>query len=130
MTICMAGETVNWTAPEWQPLLDLCGERLSGTFMWMFEVELEDGLRVHAYKHRDTRRYLHLGVDGSAWIYLWSDEDTGTPSYRPFLVDDLLELVLAEWARSDAASADELGDYLEVLERVRARRTVVVDDAA
>ena len=130
MTICMTGETVNWSAPEWRPLLDLCGERLTGAFMWMFEVELEDGLRVHAYKHRHTRRYLHLGEDGSAWIYLWSDEDTGNASYRPFFADDLLEMVLAEWVRSERASAEDLADYRVALERLRAARSVPLDNAA
>jgi hypothetical protein len=32
--------------------------------MWMFEVRLSDGTPLHAYKHIDTRRYLHLASDG------------------------------------------------------------------
>lgn len=40
----------------------------------MFEVELESGLRLHAYKHRETRRYLHLDKEGRAFVYIWRDE--------------------------------------------------------
>jgi hypothetical protein len=53
----------------WQPLLDLVGEQLVEWFMWMFEVELADGSRVHGYKHVATRRYFHLGEDGRAFAY-------------------------------------------------------------
>jgi hypothetical protein len=52
--------------PNWQPLLNL----LAGDFMWMFDVELEDGRCVHAYKHYWTRRYIHLADDGSAFVYV------------------------------------------------------------
>ena len=34
--------------------------------MWMFEVELEDGRKLHAYKHWWTRGYIHLTLDGRA----------------------------------------------------------------
>jgi hypothetical protein len=37
--------------PEWQPLLDFAPDHV-GDFMWMFAVELEDGRRLEAYKHR------------------------------------------------------------------------------
>ena len=43
------------------------GERLTGTFMWMDASRLEDGLRMHAYKHIDTRRYLFLTEGGPAF---------------------------------------------------------------
>ena len=55
--------------PVWEPLIDLVGFDVVGCFMWMHEVELDDGLEVHAYKSIATRRYLHLGVDGRAFIY-------------------------------------------------------------
>ncbi|MGH3994438.1 MAG: hypothetical protein ACRDSN_18500 [Pseudonocardiaceae bacterium] len=32
----------------------------------MFEVELTDGTALQAYKHIDTRRYVHLAPDGAA----------------------------------------------------------------
>ena len=37
--------------------------------MWMFEVELENGTRVQAYKHIHTRRYAHLDQDGVGYVY-------------------------------------------------------------
>ena len=59
--------------PVWQPLLDLIGVQLVEWFMWMFEIELADGTRVHAYKHVSTRRYFHLGEDGRAFAYRSED---------------------------------------------------------
>ena len=53
-------------APNWQPLLNL----LAGDFIWMFDVELEDGRIVHAYKHSWTRRYIHLGDHDTAFVYV------------------------------------------------------------
>jgi hypothetical protein len=59
------GETPSWTALE-----ELLEEELLGDFMWMFEVQLEDGRRLNAYKHRSTRRYFHLADDGRAFYYV------------------------------------------------------------
>lgn len=36
------------------------GRRLCGWFDWTYELGMEDGTRVHAYKHQTTRRSLHL----------------------------------------------------------------------
>ena len=55
--------------PEWGPLLDAVGERLTGDFMWMLEVELTDGTRLQSYKHTVTRRYVHLAADGAAFVF-------------------------------------------------------------
>lgn len=55
--------------PNWEPLLELAPEEIDD-FMWMFEVELEDGAMVQAYKHWWTRRYLHLDFAGRAFIFL------------------------------------------------------------
>ena len=54
--------------PEWQPLLDFAPGHVDD-FMWMFAVELEDGLRLDAYKHCWTRRYLHLTSKGRVFVY-------------------------------------------------------------
>jgi len=73
------GERVQGQRPVWEPLIELVGLELVGPFMWMNELELEDGLEVHAYKHFATRRYLHLGVDGRAFAYRspgWDEEIT------------------------------------------------------
>ena len=54
------------STPTGTPLIELVGVELAPWFMWMLDVELEDGELVHAYKHIATRRYLHLGEDGRA----------------------------------------------------------------
>jgi hypothetical protein len=51
------GEVIQYEAPHWDPLLKLLAEYLVADFMWMHEVELKDGTRLHAYKNRETRRY-------------------------------------------------------------------------
>ena len=55
--------------PEWRPLVELLGPDLAGWFMWMYEIDLVDASRVHAYKHVATRRYIHLAEDGRAFLY-------------------------------------------------------------
>jgi hypothetical protein len=55
--------------PEWGPLLDLVGEEVTGDFMWMFEVTLTNGTSLQAYKHIDTRGYVHLASDGAAFVF-------------------------------------------------------------
>ena len=64
-----SGEMVQGARPCWEPLLDLVGHDVVGCFMWMCEVELDDGLRLHAYKSIATRRYLHLAADGRVFGY-------------------------------------------------------------
>ena len=62
-----AHRLAQYDEPNWQPLLDVAGERITGTFMWMHEEALEDGSRVHAYKHIETRDYLYLSASGDAF---------------------------------------------------------------
>jgi hypothetical protein len=62
------GEVVNYSEPDWDPLMRLIPEVVAD-FMWMHEVKLRDGTRIHAYKHSTTRRYVHLTADGEAWVY-------------------------------------------------------------
>lgn len=45
------GEMLRSEKPTWAPLINLVGEQVEH-FMWMFEVELEDGLRLHAYERK------------------------------------------------------------------------------
>jgi hypothetical protein len=49
------GQMLGSPKPNWQPLLNL----LAGDFMWAFDVELEDGRCVHAYRHHWTREAAH-----------------------------------------------------------------------
>lgn len=76
------GETTGSDTPNWDPLLELAPAQVD-EFMWMFEVQLDSGLRLHAYKHWETRKYLHLDTEGRAFVYLWpeSDEEDNS-SYR------------------------------------------------
>lgn len=64
------GELLQYEHPDWRPLLNLLGEQLVGDFMWMHELEMATGEHVHAYKHIDTRRYIHIGDRGRAYAYL------------------------------------------------------------
>lgn len=92
-----SGEVINCRDPEWDPLIALAPDHL-GEFMWMHEVEMEDGNRLHAYKHRDTRRYLHLDHGGRAFVFVWDESRDVEESSRYEEVDPqwLLELVLAQ----------------------------------
>src|SRR4051794_26496016 len=85
------GEVAQARTPDWDPLLDATGPDLAGHFMWMFAVELEDGRRVHAYKHTATRNYLHLSDTGEAFQYV------PIGLYRPVELADLLEAALCDW---------------------------------
>jgi hypothetical protein len=53
------------------------GEQVTGDFMWMYEVELEDGTHLQAYKHIDTRGYIHLAAGGQAYYYKPPDRYIG-----------------------------------------------------
>jgi hypothetical protein len=77
-----SGSVVNYETPVWEPLLGLARIYVD-EFMWMHEVELDNGTRLQAYKHYWTRRYLHLDAEGNAWIY------RGDHRYQQ-LVDDVL----------------------------------------
>jgi hypothetical protein len=83
------GSVVNSEHPDWRPLLGLVREEVAGEFMWMFEVELDDGSRVQAYKHVDTRRYVHLGAEGGAFRF------EAPRSYRPAPALDEVRAALA-----------------------------------
>ena len=79
----------------------------------MFEVELSDGTRLHAYKHRWTRRYIHLTGDGRAFAYEWHERSEGDEPawYREVDPREHLNLVLPRGRRLD--------EYREFLERAR-----------
>lgn len=64
-TALITGEMIQGDRPDWEPLT----HALLGWFMWMFEVELADGRKVHAYKHIISRDYLHLTHDGRAFVF-------------------------------------------------------------
>jgi hypothetical protein len=59
----------NFERPDWGPLIELAPEYLD-EFIWMFEVESGGGTLLHAYRHRETRRYLYLDQAKRAYVYL------------------------------------------------------------
>lgn len=61
------GTVINYEQPVWEPLLGLARIYID-EFMWMHEVEVDNGTRLQAYKHRWTRRYLLLDEKGNAWF--------------------------------------------------------------
>jgi len=65
----LTGRLTQFERPDWDPLLDVVGLEQVRSFMWMNELELADGTRVHAYKHIATRRYLNLAADGRAFAH-------------------------------------------------------------
>jgi len=88
------GRVVNYERPVWEPLMALAPEHV-GDFMWMHEVELEDGTRLHAYKHVETRRYLHLDHGGRAFVFIpGSLDDVESSHYEEVVPGWLLEIAL------------------------------------
>ena len=84
------GHVTQYDNPHWDPLLKLLSEYLVVDFMWMHEVELKDGTRIHAYKNRETKRYLHLSTDGRVFEYCGDDK------YREVEISmQMMERVLA-----------------------------------
>ena len=91
----LTGETLPGNEPDWEPLLNILEEDVVEMFMWMFEVELEDGTRLHVYKHRWNRRSLHLSEDGRAFFYIWDDDlPIGPSQYQQLRVAEALSAVL------------------------------------
>ena len=108
------GESLQGDSPCWDPLLKVAPE-LVEHFMWMFEVELEDGRRVHAFKHVSTRRYLHLDHRANAFAYM------GHSRYRQIDLDFLLEEALRPWWDGLGATPEETAACWTVIERARQR---------
>jgi hypothetical protein len=104
------GEVTQYDKPHWDPLLKLLSEYLVVDFMWMHEIALKDGTCLHAYKNRETKRYLHLSTDGRVFEYCGEDK------YREVEITlQMMELVLAtdrprpyhDWADFDDVGACE-----------------------
>lgn len=88
--------TRQYDNPEWGPLLELTPDHID-EFMWMCEIELESGLRLHNYKHIETRKNLHLDKEGRAFAYIWPEKtrEEGEPgSYREVDPQHMLKEVL------------------------------------
>lgn len=78
--------------------MGIAGE-LCSWFMWMGEIRLEDGSAVHAYKHRQTRRYFHLSESGVPFEYVsprnLRGDDPGR--YREITRVEAIEEAFRDW---------------------------------
>lgn len=109
----MAGRISQREEPDWRPLARLMGEELVSSFMWMHEVEMPAGERFQAYKHIDTRRYLHVDLSGNAVAYV------GGERYRPVALSAALEQVLRPWWEHLHASPEDVALAWAAIERAR-----------
>ncbi len=113
------GEMLQGDSPQWDPLLEVAPE-LIDHFMWMFEVETQDGRRLHAFKHISTRCYLHLDHRANAFVYV------GDQRYRRIDLAFLLEEALRPWWEKLDATPEEVATCWAVIQR--ARRHAAGDD--
>jgi len=100
--------------PDWAPLLRTVGEEVTGDFMWMFEVELSTGKRLHAYKHIDTRGYVHLDHKGAAYVYTYRER------YRLCPIADVLAAVFAPLPGLMGVSARQISASWAAVARLHA----------
>jgi len=106
-TRTLAGRTTQFERPDWDPLIDLVGLVLVRSFMWMNEIELEDGTVVHAYKHIWTRRYVHAAKDGRMFEYRRPGR------YREVDAAQALEVAFCMWTPDDEDVRDALDELLD-----------------
>ena len=112
------GDSVGGWLPVWAPLLAVVGSLTRG-FMWMHEVVLDDGRSLHAYKHHDTRRYLHLDTQRNAWAY---QRRRGRSMYRQVDLADALTEAFADWEDlSFGPTAEERALIVKVINAARNR---------
>jgi hypothetical protein len=107
------GKSEQGDRPEWRPLLEAVGEQVTADFMWMFEVELSDGTPLQAYKHYDTRGYVHLAPDGEAFVF------EPPNSYRSFPLADVLAAVFAPLPGLAGVTGEQVTASWAVVERLR-----------
>lgn len=88
---CTEGEMAECAEPVWEPLEKAVGRRLAAGFMLMYDVRLETGPTIHAYKHIHTRCYLFLSDDLRA--FQW----TPCRRYAPQRLDFAIEAALCNW---------------------------------
>lgn len=117
-TRTIKGVMTQGDTPDWKPLANTVGYDLAGDFMWMFEVTLEDGRRLQAYKHIDTRRYVHLDAECQALVYV----ERGR--YRPHSVADVLAAVFAPLIRGlPGVTDDQVARSFAAVDRLAAAPT-------
>jgi hypothetical protein len=65
----MRGRAVQVDRPDWTALEQLVSAELADRFIWMSEVELQDGTRVQVYKDNSAGRFLNLSQARQAFHY-------------------------------------------------------------
>ncbi|HEV3130134.1 MAG TPA: hypothetical protein VGY32_14215 [Solirubrobacteraceae bacterium] len=110
----ISGRTVQVTQPNWDALRSLVDDELADRFMWMSEVELEDGTRLNAYKDHMSRRYLHLADDRRAFYFT---DDAYYHEVDPRTALMALYIDVAETARLDEVEQAALRLALAKLDR-------------
>jgi len=115
----ITGVMVRLERPFWDPLVAAVGEELAADFMCMFAVATSDGRLLYAYKHVDTRGYIHLDSNSDVFCYVGddSDDDDDVARYRPTELWRQLEAVFSPLWVYDLTAATE--------ERVAAGRRAV-----
>ncbi len=111
-------DLVQYDEPVWAPLLEVLGERLTGSFMWMQEARLDGGRALHGYKHIFTRRYLYLSETGDAF------ERTPCGRYVPQRLDFAIEQALCFWwllGSIEDEDAEAIRDAYDRANRVSSR---------
>ena len=109
------GATTDWTSLE-----KLLGGELCSHFMWMSGVDLEDGTRIDAYKHRWTRCYLHLSKEGRTYDYIWRDDDYDDGCYREVEPEAAIFAAFAGWESCRPTESERAALHVAV-RTVRAR---------
>ncbi len=99
-TAAIRGTVVEFERPQWEPLARIVGHDLVGWFMWMFEIELANESRLHAYKHVTTRRYMHVDATGRAFQY------DAAGRYQEVAVPVAIARVFVGWEQSSPADHD------------------------
>jgi len=98
----MNGEARQYEDPDWGPLKALlASDELCDYFMWMGDVQLEDGTILNEYKHRWTRRYLHLTHDRRAFSY------AGNDSYEQLPLYVAVSVVFVDWLCCDPTPTEK-----------------------
>lgn len=93
----VAGRMRQHDTPEWTPLERLLGsDGLCAHFMWTFDVLLDDGTVLNAYKHRWTRCYFHLTEDARTFYYVYVSDDLYS-EVDPYAA---IKAVFAQWEGS------------------------------
>jgi hypothetical protein len=99
----ITASVVNHEEPDWRPLEHLASAYRASSFMWMFELATRRGGRFHAYKHIETRCYIHIDIQCKGLAYV-PEEDR----YERHPAWVLLRAALRPWWEELNASPEEI----------------------